>query len=138
MTVKPVAVVAYALAFCLAIPASAEPRSGADKIAAACRASDAACFERALTTTDASLAETRKKARATIEGGALTGDDLKKTLEHFDASETAWTASRKAQCEAYELYAKAIGDDGAQARWRCLVNEAVRRQSVLRELFSSE
>jgi uncharacterized protein YecT (DUF1311 family) len=138
MSLKSTTYAMCAIALCMPNAALAGPRTAADKVADGCKGSDAACLERALTATDAGLADTASKARATIGGGALTGDDLIKALEQFDASETAWAASRKAQCEAYELYAKAIGDDAAKARWRCLVNEAFNRRSVLRELFSSE
>ncbi len=138
MTMKSAAFAGCAFALCMSGAAIAAQRTAADKVADACKGSDTGCLERALAATDAGLTEVRTKARAAIEGGALTGDDLKQALELFDTSETAWAAARTAQCDAHQRYTKAIGGDGPQSRWRCLVNDAFIRRSVLRELFSSE
>jgi uncharacterized protein YecT (DUF1311 family) len=123
--------------------ASAEgQRSPADKVVNACKNADAtaeaACLERGLKAVETGLEEARKKALATIQGGALTGDDLKKTLEQFEAGEKAWGLFRAAQCDAYGLYDKAIGGGGTAARWTCLINETVYRTSTIKTRFSSE
>lgn len=117
-------------------------RSPADKVVNACKNADtptqAACLERALKGVETGLDEARKKALATIQGGALAGEDLKKTLELFEAGEKAWVSYRSAQCDAYGLYDKAIGGGGSAARWTCLINETVYRTSTLKTRFSSE
>jgi uncharacterized protein YecT (DUF1311 family) len=119
---------------------SAGPR--ADKLTEACRKGAAAeqqsCLERVFATSEAGLEAARKKARGAIEGGALTGDDLSKTLEHIAASDKAWAEYRASQCDAYGLYSKAIGEDGPFARWTCMINETANRQSAVARLFSSE
>ena len=119
--------------------AAASERSPADK---ACASKDTAatiaCLERAVKGAEESLEATIKTARAAIGGGALTGENLAKTVALFDASATHWRAAREADCQAYELYDTALGAGGPQARLGCLFNATLQRQSVLKRLYSSE
>ena len=132
--------IAAAIAVAAPVPGAAADgtRTPADKIASACNGSDAACLDRALAAVEAGLNATRKSALDVLNGGALKGTSLTRALELFEAGEKAWLAHRAALCEAYELYDKALGAPLPSARWSCLVNEAIARQSTLRRLFSSE
>jgi uncharacterized protein YecT (DUF1311 family) len=141
MTLKSVPILFAAVATFVGTGATstvAAPRTAADKMVAACQPSDVICMERTLASAETRLEEARKTALGAIEGGALTGRDLQKTLALFETSETSWASYRQSHCEAYGLYDKAIGGDGARARWTCLVTETISRESGLRRLFSSE
>lgn len=117
-------------------------RTSADKMCNAAKLGQSnayvACLENALKTSETELAAATARARQTIHGGALKGEDLKQTEELFDAAQAHWLGFRNAECEAYEKYDTALGGGGPQMRLACQINETVIRQSTISGRFSSE
>jgi uncharacterized protein YecT (DUF1311 family) len=136
------------LAYCIAMVAcitaahAGNARNAADKMCNAGKLGQSsayvACLEGALKTAETELAAATTRARATINGGALKGADLKQTGDLFDAAQAHWLGYRNAECEAYEKYDTALGAGGPQMRLACQINETVERHRSISVRFSSE